>query len=238
MRTGTFVTSLFVGSLSLVVACSSTASGPEGGSSGSSGTAANGNPTGDGGPTSDAATEGSPSGTPEASKVEAPVDIDGTCTPAKACGGSLSGTYDYERGCIADAFASARKSCPSIDTSGAKVVVKGSLTFSGNALTRAVTSTVSGSVVVPASCSSGQCSLVESALKGAFDSVTCSGSSACTCTISSTTTTKNATTFTTSGSVVTTADGDTYSYCIEGGKLTYEGKAAAAEDGVWSLTKR
>jgi len=239
MRFGIVASSFVVGSLSLVAACSSTNTGQEtGSSSGNNTNNSSGNPATDGG---SSGSEGGPSssgGVPEASKTEAPVDIDGTCPSLNACGGSISGTYDYDAGCLADAFSAAKAQCPALDTSGAKVVVKGSLHFSNGALTRAATSTISGSIVVPAACSAGQCATVQAALKNAFDSVTCTGSSSCTCAISNTSATNNDTTYTVSGSTVTTADGDTYSFCIEGSKLTYKGKAAGSEDGTWSLAKR
>lgn len=237
MRFGIVASSFVVGSLSLIVACSSATSGQETGSS--SGNNSSGNPAVDGGSSGNADGGQSSSGSlPEASKTEAPVDIDGTCPSLTACGGSISGTYDYTAGCLADAFSAAKAQCPTLDTSGAKVIVKGSLYFSDGELKRAATSTISGSIVVPASCSAGQCATVQAALKNAFDSVTCTGSSSCTCTISNTSATNNDTTYTVSGSTVTTGDGDTYSFCIEGSKLTYKGKAAGSEDGIWSLAKR
>lgn len=239
MRFGIVASSFVVGSLSLVVACSSATTGQETGSSSGNNNNSNGGPAADGGPSgSDSGGQSSSGSVPEASKAEAPVDIDGTCPSLNACGGAISGTYDYTAGCLADAFSAAKAQCPTLDTSGAKVIVKGSLHFSNGALTRAATSTISGSIVVPAACSAGQCATVQAALKNAFDSVTCTGSSSCTCTISNTSATNNDTTYTVSGSTVTTADGDTYSFCIEGSKLTYKGKAAGSEDGTWSLAKR
>ena len=235
MRLGLVATSFVIGSLALVAACSST-TGQETGSS--SGNNSSGSPAVDGGSSGAEGGQSSSGSVPEASKTEAPVDFDGTCPSLNACGGSLSGTYDYTAGCLADVFSAAKAQCPALDTAGAKVIVKGSLHFSNGALHRAATSIISGSIVVPASCSAGQCATVEAALKNAFDSVSCTGSSSCTCTISDTSTTNNDTTYTVSGSTVTTGDGDTYSICVEGNKLTYKGKAAGSEDGTWSLAKR
>ncbi len=177
-------------------------------------------------------------GLPAASTTEANVAIDGSCPAFAACGGTPQGTYDYSAGCIDDVFASARAQCPTIDTSGAKVTVKGSLHFVGNSLTRDGVATTSGTVVLPATCTQGQCAAVESALKSAFDSVSCTGIAACTCTIKRTDTAHNATTFSVAGNTLTTADGDSYAVCAQGSSLAYQGKSAFAEDGSWELKKR
>jgi hypothetical protein len=175
---------------------------------------------------------------PAPSQTAAEIDIDGTCSAHEACGGNPQGTFDYTGGCIADAFAGARDACAGLDTTKAVVRAKGSVTFSGNALTRAVTVTTSGTITFPQSCTMGQCAAVESELKGAFDSVSCTGSSACTCTISKIDKTDDVTTYTIQGSVVTTADGDQYSICENGVQLSYSGKSAGSEQGTFTLKKR
>lgn len=238
MRLGIVATSFVIGSLSLVVACSSTVSGNGQDPGSSSGTNTSSGNTGDAGADSDGSAQSSSGNVPGPSTTEAPVDIDGTCPTLAACGGTLAGSYDYSGGCVDDVFAQARKSCAGLDTTGAKVSVKGTLHFANGLLTRNASSTISGSVVVPATCASGQCALAQQLLKNQFDSVTCTGTSSCTCTINDTASTSNATTYTVSGSTVTTGDGDTYSFCVEGSKLTYKGKAPGSEDGVWTLAKR
>lgn len=175
---------------------------------------------------------------PAASTTAAEVDIDGTCTSFSACGGAPQGTYDYTGGCIEDVFAQARNACPALDTSKANVTVKGSIYFAGNALTRDVSVTLSGSITLPQSCTAGMCSAIETQLKSAFDSVSCSGSSDCTCTISKTDVEKSATTYTVSGNTATTADGETYSICEQGADFKYSGKSAGSEEGVYTLKKR
>jgi hypothetical protein len=208
-----------------------------------------GGPTSSGGPAGNDSgtpgtgtpTDGGPSETlppPPASTAEANVDIGGTCPAFAACGGSPSGTYDYAGGCLSEVFAAAKAQCPTLDTSGAKVTVRGSLHFVGNALTRDLVSTTSGTIIVPAACTAGQCSAVAAALKPGFDTVTCTGTTSCTCTVKQTATTSNATTFSVAGDTLTTADGDSYSVCVQGSSFKYEGKSTAAEDGVWDLKKR
>lgn len=221
--------------LSVLTACSSTTNaGPSGGSS--SGSAADGGPP----PPADGGSSGGDGSTtvPPPSSAEANVDLDGTCPAFDACGGAPQGTYDYAGGCIADALSSVKAQCPTVDGSGLKVTVRGSLTFLGNALTRDAVAITSGTIVLPAPCSQGQCATVESALKTAFDTATCTGTTACTCTVTRTDTTKNATTFAVAGTTLTTADGDSYAICSAASSLKYQGKSAGAEDGLWELNKR
>jgi hypothetical protein len=198
-----------------------------------------GSTSADGGATNETST--TPPGTiPPTSTTEASVVFGATCPAFAACGGALEGTYDYTGGCVSDLLSDAKKQCAALDASGTKVSVKGSLHFVGpSALTRDVTATVSGTLKFPASCTAGQCAVVESALKSAgFATASCTGTTSCDCAIVRSETTKNATTYTTSGSTVITADGETYTTCVNGPVLTYSGKSAGSEDGTWTLKKR
>jgi hypothetical protein len=215
----------------LTAACSvTTTESPDGGSSTTS-------PDGGGGTSPDGAAQPE---VPAASTKEAPVEIGAACPAFSACGGSIDGTYDYASGCVGDVLADVKKACPTVDGSGLKVVVKGSLHFTGGkALTRDATSTLSGTIKVPAMCAQGQCSIVEKTLRDAgFATATCTGAAGCDCTVAKTESTKNATTYAVSGTTVTTADGETYAFCAKGNALSYTGKSAGSEDGAWELTKR
>lgn len=197
--------------------------------------------TSDGGTSpSEASTTTPPGNVPPASTTEASVDIAGTCPSFTACGGAIDGTYDYTAGCLGDLFVDAKKQCPTLDASGVKVVVKGSLHFTaGNILTRDAVATMSGVVKFPAACVAGQCAAVQTTLRSnGFPGASCTGTSSCDCTVTHTDTTKNATTYTQTGAAVITGDGETYSTCVKGAELTYAGKSAGAEDGTWSLKKR
>ena len=223
---------------SSVVACSGTSTSSGSGSSGTSGSpSTTTTPSGSDGGTSgnDAST---PSTTPAASTVVAPVEIGATCPAFTACVGNPQGTYDYSAGCVGDAFAAARAQCPALDSSNTKATVTGSLYFEGNALQRDAVVHISGTIVVPETCSAGQCATVQAALTSGFDSVSCTGTSACTCTVSKTTAVKNATTFSVSGDTVTTGDGESYAICAQPSELRYSGKSLGAEAGSWQLTKR
>lgn len=236
---------IVVASFVSLVACTvQNSPAPGGASSGASSSGASSNTANaDGGGASSSSGGSSGGGSSSGSTTtnppaEAAVDIDGTCSPFTTCGGNPQGTYDYTGGCIEDVFAAARGACPTLDTSKAVVKVKGSIEFAGNALKRDVTVTIGGSITLPAACAAGQCAAIESELKGAFDSVSCTGSSSCDCTISKTEAETDATTYTIQGSVVTTADGDEYSICEAGADLSYSGKSAGSEEGTFTLKKR
>jgi hypothetical protein len=206
--------------------------GNDGGSVSEGGANIEGGSTEDGGGT-DGGTK------PAASTKPEPVDIDGTCSAFAACGGALSGTYDYTGGCLTNAFAAARQQCPAIDVSGANVTVTGSIYFlTPGTLARDVTTRVTGTIVVPASCAAGQCNLIQTALGAGFDSVTCTGSSSCTCTVAKTDVERASEAYTITGNRVLTASGETYDYCTQAATLGYEGKSAGTEVGIWQLKKR
>lgn len=234
---------LVVASFVSLVACTVQNSPGTGGASssssgGSSSGGSSGAPSADGGGTTSSSSGGS-SGSSGGNPSGGPVKIDGTCSAFQACGGNPQGTYDYTGGCIEDVFAGARGACSALDTSKAEVNVKGSIEFTGNALKRNVTVTIGGHIVFPSTCTSGiPCSAIENELKNGFDSVTCTGSTACDCTISKTESDTDATTYTIQGSLVTTADGDEYSICEKGADLSYSGKSVDSEQGSFTLKKR
>jgi hypothetical protein len=173
-----------------------------------------------------------------------PVTVDSdTCPSFAACGGTLDGTWDYEKGCLGDLFKTVRQACPQLDTTGLKANVKGSIYFlAAGALERDVTSSVSGKITFPESCATtlGQtCDSVEALFKTDFPNIDCTKvSTNCDCTASRTETNTAATTYTVTGNSVKTADGDEYDFCVAGSALTYSGKTKEAEQGVWQLKKR
>lgn len=224
-----------------VVACSVSSTdgkGQQPSSSSSSTSSSGGSTSSSGGSSSGSSSGGNTNNRPPASPLEAPIDIDGACPAFTACGGNPIGAYDYQSGCLDDVFADLRNACPSVDTSKLKVTVKGTIYLDGSSLGRDITGRTSGEITLPASCAQGQCAAVEANLKGAFDSVSCTGSSSCTCTVSKTETNKDGTTYTIDGNTLTTADGDTYSICANGADLKYTGKSAGSEEGAFTLKKR
>lgn len=195
----------------------------------------------DGGTSGSDAGQGGDSSTtekPPASTTPVTVDIDGTCPAFTPCGGNPQGTYDYVGGCVEDVFAEVRNECPGLDSSGASVTGKGSIYFIGNTLHRNVSTTISGTIVLPAACAAGQCALVAAQLTPLFGSVSCTGTASCSCTINHTVTTDDVTTYSISGNVAVTQDGATYEICENGSDLEYKGAGPGSEEGTYQLKKR
>jgi len=225
-------------SVATVVACSSSTtstSGGDGGASSSSG--------GSSGTSSSGGSSSGSSGKVAASTTAVDVTIDKDCPSGfNACGGTLSGTYDYTSGCLGDLFGELRTQCPTLDTTALKATVAGSIYFLANsALERDVTVKVAGDIKFPTSCvgGTGMCTLVETELKKTFDTASCTeATSNCTCSITNLQHNTAATKFTVADKTVTTDDGDKYDFCEQSGDLSYFGKTAEAEDGIWHLKKR
>lgn len=214
---------------------SNTSGGTSGGTSGSTSGGTSGSTSG--------GTSGGPSGhLPPASAKEFDVQFNAACPQFTGCGGNLSGTYDYSAGCVGDIFKGLKDVCPTVDISGAKVTVQGTLYFLADAaLTRFVTVKMTGSIKLPTACipTAQACAAAETALKGEFPNTTCaSEGSGCTCTMNETRSETSSTTFTVNGDTLTTDDGATYTICEQGSTLKYRGASAGSEDGTWELTKR
>jgi hypothetical protein len=220
-----------------LVACTTSTTSSSSSSGGSSGTTSSSGGSSSG---TTSSSGGSSSGNPPASTASVDVTTTATCPTFAACGGTLSGTYDYTAGCVGDVFSDIRAQCAQLDTTAVKATVTGSIYFlANNALNRDVTTKVNGTLTFPVTCTGGSCAVAEMALKDSFPGTKCTlAGNNCSCAIDRTDKNTNATTITVAGNTVTTADGDKYDFCDASGKVTYKGKTSAAEDGVWELKKR
>src|SRR5690606_32071136 len=126
----------------------------DGGASSSSGGSSGGSSSG---ATSSSGGSSGSSSKPPASTTEGPLTIDSdTCPSFTACGGTLDGTWDYQKACFGDLFAALRGQCKELDTTGIKATVKGSIYFlAAGALERDVTVNLTGSLKFPTSCTGG-----------------------------------------------------------------------------------
>lgn len=182
--------------------------------------------------------------------------VTGACTETPPCGGTLEGTWDYTAGCIPsadlDRFTSEiRRQCPTATTGTVTGNMAGRITFAGNKVTRTAEATLTAPVLLPAECvaqANGNCNLVALAIRqgsgGMVSNVSCTAAGGgCDCRIAfGIGADKSGTTFTTNGDTLTTSDGDQYSYCVTGNKLTHTRTAAGAgspqEPGHYEATKR
>jgi hypothetical protein len=192
-------------------------------------------------PSSGEGTTPSPPVKPPPSTSKGEVTFGAACDAVVPCGGTLAGTYDYTGGCMGDVFADFEELCPGIDPSGLALSVAGSLYFFGNELSRAVTTTISGTMVYPAACAElfGGCDALETALASDLGTASCTaGVAACSCELAGSKTDTSTTTFTVSGNTATTADGGSAELCVAGSELSYVGNLFDDEEGTWKLKKR
>ncbi len=172
----------------------------------------------------------------------------GTCVETPSCGGSLEGTWDYSAACVpTNALSGLASACPTASFTKLAGKMSGRLTVRGNVIERKATVAVNADVTVPAACAQpvGGCAGVSAVLRAGpgVKSANCTGTGSCDCTIDADLVLdKSGTTFTTSGNTLTTSDGDEYSYCVTGGKLTHKqtksGNPNRSEIGNYEATKR
>jgi hypothetical protein len=215
-------------------------SGSAQGGGSTSGSKGDGGASGEGGSSSSSSSDDGGGSAQPVSTNPAAISFGSSCPGFNACGGDISGTWDYSGGCIADPFAAAKKQCPSATESNVSGNVVGTVNVFGNTIQRNAKATFTGTLTIPAECTMGaSCAIVQQTLKAGYDSVVCSGSASCDCVVSGHVDTGSVSTFTMNGNTVTTDDGSTYDVCVAGNMLTeHETDANAAEPGVFQLTKR
>ncbi len=180
----------------------------------------------------------------------------GTCVETPPCGGALEGTWDYSAGCLPqseiDRFtAEIRRLCPTSTVGLVTGNMSGRITFTGNTVKRTADASVTTNMTLPAECiaqANGNCNLVALGIRqgsgGKVSNVSCTAAgTGCDCIVAfGIAADKSNTTFTTSGNTFSTNDGDEYSYCVTGDKLTHTRTRAGAtseeEPGNYEATKR
>ncbi|MBL8949208.1 MAG: hypothetical protein JNK82_00430, partial [Myxococcaceae bacterium] len=165
-----------------------------------------------------------------------------SCPATAACASPLPGTWYYTAGCVNDPFAQARTACAGATTANVTGTGRGCVTFGANTVTRRFSTSITGTIVIPASCLLGgalTCTQVQTALRAYYPNATCTASAGagcdCTATID-TPITENASPYTNSAGVVTVAAG-TYNTCVSpAGTLKYTRTGGQSlEDGQFTL---
>jgi hypothetical protein len=237
--------------VSAVVACSSTATTTDAGTTtttpSSTATATSTTAPDTGAPPADASASAPDTAVP----LPPPASFDitsGTCVDTPSCGGVLDGTWDYSAACVpTNALSGLASACPTASFTKLAGKMAGRLTVQGNVIERKATLAVNADVTVPASCAQavGGCAGVSAVLRSGpgVKSANCTGAGSCDCTLEADLVLdKSGTTFTTNGNTLTTSDGDEYSYCVTGGKLTHKqtksGTPNKSEIGNYEATKR
>lgn len=166
------------------------------------------------------------------------VQLPTTCPALTACGGSLSGTWDYKGACIDNAVSKLKGDCPTADIQNAMGTVQGFVKFEGTTVLRSLTSSITATVVLPPACTSGaSCSTVQAMLP---PGTTCTGTSGtCHCTVTNTDSISDSDTYSLQGNKLVTGGGGQYDYCVSGNTLKYTDTDKYPQyHGTFSLTKR
>ncbi len=139
-------------------------------------------------------------------------------------------------------FAQASTICPTSTINNLAGTLRGSVTFSPTIATRNVTSTVTGTLNVPAACLMGilTCPTIQTQLSALYPGASCQASGGgCSCNLTQNSAINDASAYTTSSSSLLVGAG-TYDYCV--GPVTtmrYRRTGQASfEDGLMTLTKQ
>lgn len=160
-----------------------------------------------------------------------------SCPSFPACGGAPAGTWHYTGGCLEPDFAAVRERCPGASIDDAVATASVSVSIGAVEIVRSGTVRLSATVHLPAECTYGMCSLIESALRGAYDSVSCTAEGAgCACAIEGVDRVMDADSYTIEGSTIVTGGGDRYEFCVEGSTLRYR-PLDEATSSVFELTR-
>lgn len=215
--------------------------GAGGGSAGGS-QATGGGSGGSGGSGGGSATGGGSGGGTVAEPATITLSID-NCPSLIACGGApLPGTWHYSAGCVNNPFRAAQQACGQITFSNLQGTVKGSVVFEATLVTRRVTTNVSGTINVPASCLQGviTCAQMQTQLRQSHPNATCAAAGAgCDCTVSEQQVIQDTSSYSVTGSTITVGSG-TYDYCLAPASTLKYRKTGNAnvEDGLMTLTRQ
>lgn len=178
---------------------------------------------------------GQPPGTDAGTPSEVTIRFAG-CEAFVACGGDPSGTWTYEDICIEDPFPAVRDACAGATVEDPSGTASGRVTLAAGAVVREAHVTLSGTIVIPASCAVVGCSNIQAALSSTYESASCTGGpTGCRCTVSDEIDILESDTYTVDGSTLH-AGGRSYEFCVDGGALRYrELDDPPLEPGVYTL---
>jgi len=183
---------------------------------------------------------GEVSGPPQSAEVS----VQSQCSAFSACGGDVEGTWDYTGGCAQVDLSQLQQGCAGMTVTNTSAAVVARVVFSGGSVTRNYTVTGKATANLPASCLQlgvASCAEIQSAITSGPTTAACSddGNGGCTCAITSTTSDEGTTTYTIQGDQIATGDGNEYTFCAQGGSMTYSHVSGSSpEEGVFTLTKR
>lgn len=153
------------------------------------------------------------------------------------------GRWRYTSACVdtGNPFPVLSAACSGLVFSNLAGTTTGLVTISAATVTRNITTQVTGSVAVPTTCvvPLGGCSGVQTRLRQAFTTATCTGTTTCDCTFTDDSVIAMTSPSTVAASSLTTEPGTagarTWGFCNAGGSLTYKETTAQARD-TWLYT--
>ncbi len=170
------------------------------------------------------------------------VSVEAQCPALTACGGDVEGTWDYTGGCAQLDLSALQEACTGLTITNTSATAVARVVFAAGNVTRNYTVTGKATVAIPASCVlAGGCANIQSAITSGPTTASCTddGSGGCTCAVASTTSDEGATTYTIQGNEIVTGDGNEYTFCSQGGTMSYShASGSSPEQGVFTLTKR
>ena len=195
-----------------------------------------------GGADSSASDTGTPDAGGDADMGVSSVECDPLFGAAGACGGDLSGVFNYRAACGRTPVGTVIETqCPAVDLRADRFNGgNGTLTINGTSLSLAVAVQVHVEAVLPAACTIGGCVGTQLALTQAFPQATtvCTAAApGCDCTVDGPVNVRSNGTVTTGGGVATVDGQETYYYCVEGGSLTYRRFGTGDDEGVYVLDR-
>ena len=180
---------------------------------------------------------------------------DGSCGQSSACGGDITGNWKVTSSCLKLELDTGAMNCPGLRQEVKQVSTSGTVSYNSDktynaslAVTGLVEMNVPASCLtqqsVTLTCAQLQQSLPSGAGAGAFQSVSCSGSSGCTCLLElAPQNTTSSGTYSTSGGTVTQTEAggtpDDSEYCVKGNTLALSaGDSDPSVSGWVVLTKQ
>jgi hypothetical protein len=178
-----------------------------------------------------------------------PIQI-GNCQTFTACGGNVTGTWDYTGGCVADPFANSQ--CQTLVVHSQSASTKGTITFANDGgtsgtVTRNVQATYNASITIPAACTYQQtCTAIAAYLQNSApgSTVTCTTNSqqGCDCDYAAVLTDTGTRPYTIQGNNLLVGQGapnqiDHYAYCVQNASMQYQHtQGPTPETGIYNLT--
>jgi hypothetical protein len=175
------------------------------------------------------------------------IEFADACAPFTACASDVHGTWTLEHVCIERGrlWPTVKTFCSTATLSGLSGTTSGTLSSSVTELRRDVSTSLSGTITLPAACLThgADCSYLRDSLVAMLHAtVSCAGSESCECTVSDVRVTHASAPITVTGQAFTTNPGTsserTFDVCATGSTLTFRETASPdADPAIYTLAR-